>query len=1075
MSENGPVGFVSFWQGGVRGGLFLVCGWLLGLIFPAGLIADEPLEYSRDIRPLLAEHCFACHGPDGAARQGGLRLDLRDEAIDSGAITAGDAEDSMVVERVYSDDPDLVMPPPSTKKVLSDEEKELIRQWINDGAVYDSHWAFVAPKKPTPPPVKNEAWVRNPIDHFVLHELEQRELTPAAPADPGTLYRRLSLDITGLPPQPAETLKFVQDYQSNPEAAWEAAIDQLLALPSWGEHRGRYWLDAARYADTHGMHFDNYREMWPYRDWVIRSFNANMPYDQFMTEQLAGDLLPSPSVDQKIATGFQRCNITTNEGGTIEEENLMLYAADRVQTFGWVFLGLTTNCCQCHDHKFDPITTQEYYSLAAFFRNTTQPGMDGNSKDGRAAIVTLPMEADLERWVALPTEIADAKKRVEERRAVAETALEGWLAEVTSNGLKTEVASTGLVVHARLNEGSGNVATNLGSANVEIKSIGDLQWNPQGVLGPAPVITPQTTILVGDVGRWEFDQSFSYGAWVKLDHRNINGALIARMDDRSAHRGWDLFQYGGVFSVHLVDSWPQNSMKVRTRGNAVKEKEWQHVFVTYDGSRKPEGIKIFIDGKRESLQVENNTLKPEASLITETPTRIGQRNQEQIVSGALIQDVRLYERQLTDAEVSLLAMSGAVEAYLATPEDQRSPEQRQTVLNFYLNSVDSEYAQVVKQLSDLEQELNQIRARSPITHVQEERTDREAVAHVLMRGEYDRPGELVSAGTPAALHPYPAEAPKNRLGLAQWLMADENPLTSRVAVNRFWQDIFGRGIVTTSEDFGMMGSPPSHPELLDWLAVDFRENGWDIKRLHKLMFMSATYRQSAVMTSDKRDRDADNTWLSRGPRFRMDGEMIRDLALQSCRLLSPRMYGPGVKPYQPGNIWDVVGLPEGNTRNYVQDTGENLYRRSVYSFWKRMAPPPNMEIFNATGREVCAVKRERTNTPLQALVTLNDPVFVEAARVMAEKSWVLHGGEEQKVLNEISQRVLNRELRDEERALIMEDLTFYREHYQSQVDDAAALLRVGESVPTAELPAHELAAWTMICNQFLNLDEAINK
>ncbi len=1051
----------------------------LGLIFVAldrsRVLADEPLQYNRDIRPLLAEYCFACHGADSAARQADLRLDRRDDAIGKGAIVPGKPHDSTLIERIFSDDLEQVMPPPESKKSLSAEEKNRLQQWIIQEANYQPHWALLAPSKPVPPEVTDETWSGNPIDKFVFQELENRGLTPAPAADPRTLFRRLHLDITGLPPSPADTLTFETEFRRQPAIALENWIDRLMSLPSWGEHHGRYWLDAARYADTHGMHFDNYREMWPYRDWVIRSFNSNQPFDQFVIEQLAGDLLPNPTKDQLIATGFQRCNITTNEGGTIEEENLALYATDRVQTFGWVFLGLTTNCCQCHDHKFDPLSMKDYYSLAAFFRNTSQSGLDGNSKDGSASILVLPSEMDLPRWDHLPNEIAAAKSALEEHKISAKEQFETWLTGLTIENVNSEISSEGLAVHAKLNEGTGDQVSNQGSGPAAFSVVGKPQWHPEGKFGPAPMMNQDSTFIVGEPGDWDLDQSFSYGAWVNSANRQTNGAIIARMDDQTAHRGWDLLKIGGSFAVHLVDHWPDNALKVKTRGDAQQENQWQHVFVTYDGSRKPEGIKIFVDGKAESLQVENKTIKPDASIKTATPTRIGQRSEQQIFSGGMIQELRLYDRALTVEEVAAIAKVGLLSAYLTLPEPQRTPEQKQSVFEFYLQSIDPLYPKLVAQISTLEAEYAAIKNRSPITHIQQERADSEPLADILIRGEYDKKGEQVHAATPAALHPLPVGQPNNRLGLAHWVVDSHNPLTARVTVNRFWQHIFGQGLVTTAEDFGVMGSAPSHPELLDWLAVDFREHGWDVKRFHKMIFTSATYRQAAAVTAEKLELDRSNTWFSRGPRFRMDAEMIRDLALQASGLLSAKMYGPGVKPYQPENIWDVVGLPEGNTRKYEQDTGENLYRRTLYSFWKRMAPPPNMDIFNAPSREVCSVKRERTNTPLQALVVLNDPLFVESARMLAETALLAERGDDLHALEIIAQRVLNRSLTSVESDLVLADLAAYLAHYREHPADANELIKVGSSVSSDKLEPSELAAWTMVCNQLFNLDETINK
>ncbi|QDU37169.1 Planctomycete cytochrome C [Maioricimonas rarisocia] len=1050
--------------------LILTIMLLLGCT--AHAVAAEPVQFNRDIRPILADNCFACHGADSGSREADLRLDQREAAIEFGAIEPGDTEASELIARITSEDPDLLMPPPASKKTLTEEQKQLLRRWVEQGAEYQAHWSFIAPERPELPQVSRPGWVKNPIDAFVLAKLDEHGLEPAPEAEPRRLFRRLHLDITGLPPEPEQTDAFVADYGRDADHALSQWIDRLMQSPAWGEHRARYWLDAARYGDTHGLHFDNYREMWPYRDWVIRAFNANMPFDQFTVEQIAGDLLPDPSLEQLVATGFQRCNITTNEGGTIDEENLALYAADRVQTFGWVYLGLTTNCSQCHDHKFDPITTKDYYSLAAFFRNTTQQPKDGNVKDGRGPVVVVPSQEDRPRWNALPDEIAAAVAKRNARRGAARGDFDAWLAAATPDEFAGDVPAEGLLARVPLNEGTGNEVSNALGSPSTFAATGDLTWTDDGKLGPAPVITSGSTFNLGGIGDFEKEQGFSYGAWIRTANDGASAGIIARMDEQNSHRGWDMMQQGRALSVHIIDSWPDNALKVTTRGNVLKSGQWHHVFATYDGSGKPEGVKIYIDGKEQPHRTERNALASDASIRTETPLRIGQRSHGLVFENGAIQDVRIYERTLSASDVQAIAEVPILQQALAATV--RSKEQDRDLFNYWLTTRDTEYPALAAAVATLEAEQEAIRSRSPVTHIQEERKDSPAMAHILMRGEYDKKGEEVPAAPPASLHPMPEGAPPNRLGLAQWVIQPDNPLTPRVTVNRFWQQVFGQGIVVTSEDFGTMGALPTHPELLDWLSVEFRESGWDVKRFFKLMLMSATYRQSAAVTSEKLEKDRDNSLLSRGPRFRMDAEMIRDYALVSSGLLSPKMYGPGVKPYQPEAIWDVVGLPGGNTRNYVQDDGEDLYRRTVYTFWKRMAAPPNLEAFNAPSREFCTVRRERTNTPLQALVTLNDPQFVEAARHLAQQG-MRHSGDEQAVLDFITRRVLSRTFDNTERSIVMADKDEFLTYYHTHVDDARALIEIGESPRDESLAVSELAAWTMVCNQIMNLDEALNK
>lgn len=1045
------------------------------LVFKSNAYANEDLEYNKHIRPILAENCFACHGADSGSRQADLRLDRREDAIDFGAIIPGDADSSELYARVVTDDPDLIMPPPETKKKLTAEQRETLKQWLNAGAEYQPHWSFLRPKHSDAPTVAAESQVRNAIDRFIFSRLEQEGLKPAPEADPRILFRRLHYDLLGLPPKPSDVEAFVADYKLRKDLALSDWIDDLMESPAWGEHRARYWLDAARYADTHGLHFDNYREMWPYRDWVIRAFNKNQPFDDFTVEQLAGDLLTNPDTDQLIATGFQRCNITTNEGGTIDEENLALYAADRVQTFGWVFLGLTTNCAQCHDHKFDPITMRDYYSLAAFFRNTDAPAKDGNTKDGNGPVLVVPAVQDRIRWEALPNEIATAKSLRDERAALSQQDFEQWLTTATPGSL-TDVSNEGLTLHLPLNEGGGNAVSSLVGLDKQIVATGPIDWQTGGKLGPAPLIKKGSSFALGQHGNFEKNQAFSYGAWAKSTKKTgsrLNASIIARMDQTNGHRGWDLWQEGTSLGVHLIDSWDGNAIKVITERGVVTPGTWQHLFVTYNGSAKPAGVKLYVDGKSVPLTVARNTLRKDATIRTDTALRIGRRSKGATYAGGLVQDVRIYNRQLTDDEVKTLATSAHIKALLA--KDELTDDERKNLREYYLSSHDEEYQTLAKKVRQLQTEREQIVARSPVTHIQREKKNSVAMASILMRGAYDRPGEKVEASPPAALHPLSEGAPPNRLGLARWVVDPVNPLTARVTVNRFWQEVFGRGLVPTPEDFGVSGALPSHPKLLDWLANDFVSSGWNVKRFYKQILMSATYRQSAATTPQKLEIDPSNAFLSRGPRFRMDAEMVRDTALAVSGLLSPRMYGPGTRPYQPENIWDIVGLPGGDTRDYRQDKGENLYRRTIYNFWKRMAPSPNMEAFNAPSREVCTVQRERTNTPLQALVTLNDPQFVETARQLATNALKTSGGDDGMTLDFVAERLLARSLNDQERAIVLAAKRDYLDHYEQHTDEAKALIEIGDSKVDKNLDISSLAAWSMVCNQMMNLDEALNK
>lgn len=1027
--------------------------------------------FNKDIRPILAENCFACHGPDPAARKAGLRLDTEagffDNGGDGATIVKGQPDKSPLFQRIVTKNPDDIMPPPASHKQLKPEEIALIKRWIEEGAPWQPHWSFLKPERSALPPVKNKKWAKNAIDNFILARLEQSGLTPAPEADKTTLARRVSLDLTGLPPTPEQLDAFVKDKAPD---AYEKLVDKLLASPQYGEHRARYWLDAARYADTHGLHFDNYREMWPYRDWVIKAFNKNQPFDKFTVEQIAGDLLPNPTQDQLVATGFHRCNPTTNEGGTIVEENLANYARDRVETTSWVWLGLTANCASCHDHKFDPITQKDFYAMSAFFRNTTQGGLDGNVKTGNGPVITvITDEMDSKRWDALPELIKTAKAAIETRKKDATPDYEKWVAGVKAENFK--VPTDRMLVYAALNEGAGDeIKASIGEEK-PYKATGALEWKTDGKLGAAPVIKAASTFDLGEAGDFEKDQAFSYGAWVK-NPGSLGAGIIARMDEGSDFRGWDLWAQDKNYAAHIINKWPENALKVATEGNPVKNNEWQHVFVTYDGSAKPSGLKIYVNGVAQKTRIEQDSLKD--TIRAKVPLRIGQRSKGSVFEGGQVQDVRIYGRALTEGEVKALADNSILQSLAAIAPEKRSEAQKKSLFDYYLGNEDAPYKQAIAQVSTLEKEKTDLQNKYPITHVQQEKMDSTPMAHILYRGAYDQKREEVKADVFSALNPLPKEAPKNRLGLAQWMVADDNPLTARVTVNRFWQEVFGTGIVKTSEDLGIMGESPSHPELLDWLSVEFRESGWDMKRIFKLMVMSAAYRQAAITTPQKREKDRENRLLSRGPRFRMDAEMVRDYALAASATLSPKLGGPPAKPYNPDGLWDVVGMAGSDTRIYKQDKGEGLYRRSVYNFWKRMSPPANLEILNAPARETSCLRRERTNTPLQALVMMNDPQFVEASRLLAQLA-LSRGETEDKTLDYISQRLLCRTLKPTERGILKNSLQTMLAEFEAKPDDAKKFITVGESKPDEKLPAPKVAAWTMVASQILNLDEVLNK
>ncbi len=1003
-----------------------------------------------------------------------LRLDTREGAFakrrNGAALVPGDLKASLLYQRITAENAAVRMPPKSSHKVLTAEQKEILKQWIEQGAPWTEHWSFSAPVRSALPAVGKMDWVRNPIDHFILVRIEGAGLQPAPEAEKRRLVRRLSLDLTGLPPAPAVVEDFLNDSSPN---AYEKLVDRMMASKHWGEHRARYWLDAARYGDTHGIHLDNYREIWPYRDWVIKAFNGNLSFDRFTIEQLAGDLLPNRSLDQQIASGFNRCNITTSEAGSIPEEFEAVYAKDRVDTTGAVWLGLTVGCASCHDHKFDPIKTKDFYSLVAFFRNTTQSAMDGNLADA-PPVVVVPKDEDRLRWEQLIGEEQSLESGRQQALAAPGKGFDKWLRSKKRSSLIAPLESSIELLSLAI-DSEAKVLTAGMSQDVCL---------PSGVaLGEG--FQPGTKALrfgtaagieLPNISHVSLDKPFSIATWIYVPKKTEEALIVASQTDPSLKdRGWALTAGGFVPTIKLqADDNKQLTLR-GTRAQQMKPETWNHVVFTYDGTREHAGLGLFLNGKAVTTARRGELIgKIEGDVSTQAPLRLGSDGKRFFPDGA-IADFRVFRRALTGDEASLLFLWPELERARSKPMAQLTAAERDGFHLYFLNAKDKSYQKLTLQLQAAVAGRREIRGRSAVTHVMQEKTDQAPMANVLFRGRYDQPREKVEPNVPVALPAMPASFPRNRLGLAQWLVEPSNPLMARVTVNRFWQELFGTGLVKTAEDFGSQGQAPSHPELLDWLAVDFRESGWDVKRLFKLMVTSAAYRQSALATEDKIKKDPDNRLLSRGPRFRMDGEMVRDNALAASGLLVPTPGGPSVKPSQPDGIWEAVAMHESNTKSYKRDSGDNLYRRSLYTFWKRSAPPASMDTFDAPSREACTVRRERTNTPLQALVTLNDPQFVEAARQLAQRAMKDGAGDLDREINFITERLLVRIFGLNERTITRQAYQDYRAHYREHPEDAKKLLAVGDSQADPALPVPELAALTMVANQVMNLDEVLNK
>ena len=1052
--------------------------------------APEPaVDFQRQVRPILADNCFQCHGPDESTRQVRLRLDTEQGAFaerPSGRpIVAGDPEASLVLQRITHANARLRMPPAHTNKTLDDEQIDILRRWIDEGASWDQHWAFKSIVRPEAPAVAGADWARSPLDRFVLARLEAVGLAPAPEADRRTLARRAALDLTGLPPDPALLEAFLNDPSEN---AYETFVDRLLATEQWGEHRARYWLDAARYGDTHGVHIDNYREMYPYRDWVIRAFNRNKPFDEFTMEQVAGDLLAEPSLDQLVASGFQRNNITTNEGGVVPEEYEAIYAKDRAETIGNVFLGLTVGCATCHDHKFDPIRQSEFYAMTAFFRNTTQYVMDGNVSDP-PPILVVPQEEDRTLWYDLREEAADVEALMAHRAAAADTAFTEWLATGEYQTLQSPLAAEAEWMRLDLGAADGPAFEMDGRRHpVVLEGGARIEAGPQG---HAALRFADESWAGLPAVPLDTDTPFSISLWIHQPEEEGNYVVAGQYDADDGDRGWSM-NIGSRQLTFRMTGEPDPEGEGRPAPRVVPSNlrrlppgEWTHIVITHDGTGERAGMNVFRNGDVVEASGSEYFTRAVGSIRTGLPLELGRGRtrgrggrdelEMRYFDGGGVADLRVFNRPLTAQEAKVVSLWSTLEQAREKRPDALDEAEREALRLHYLSVEDERYRGLVARSQEIEREWREMRRRGGVTHVMNERMDSEAAAHVLSRGMYDQPLERVIAGTPAALPPMEESWPRNRLGLARWLVDDGNPLTGRVTANRFWQQVFGTGLVTTSEDFGAQGDPPTHPELLDWLAVEFRESGWDVKQFFRTLVTSATYRQSASAMPEKLEADPDNRLFSRGPRFRMDAEMVRDYALAASGLLVRKIGGPSVRPYQPAGVWSTVAMPQSNTREYRQDEGEALYRRSLYTFWKRSAPPPSLELFNAPTREHSVVRRERTNTPLQALVTMNDPQFVEASRHLAQRSMRQTGEQFDTGLDFVTLRLLARRFNDVERDIARRSFEGLVDAYRANAAEAERLLHVGDSLPDDELPAVESAAWTMLVTQVMNLDEVLNK
>lgn len=1000
----------------------MVRGWLaaFGLAALPAFAAVEfsTVEFNRDIRPILSDKCFSCHGPDSGKRVNQIRFDV--EAGARAAIVAGDPEHSRLYLRVSSADAAKRMPPSyAGKDKLNEREIGLIREWIAQGAVWQAHWSFIPPKKQAVP-------AGNAIDFFVAQRLAKEGLRAAPEADRATLIRRVSLDLTGLAPSPAEVSAFVGDRSEN---AYEKVVDRLLASPRYGERMAFRWMEAARYADTNGYQSDGVRDMWRWRDWVIEAYNRNMRFDQFTIEQIGGDLMPDATLDQKIATAFHRNNRTSAEGGIVPEEFRISYVADRAETTSNVWLGLTIGCARCHDHKYDPITQKDFYSFFAYFNNVPEKGLVYNwgNDDPLIKAPTPDQQVKLAEWDA---KVSLARARNDELAATIERAQQKW-EKVAKAGAADWTVTRDLVYR---------------------QPDGAAEFNGQRFI--------QTD---GTFANFDYLDPFSLGAWVKPEAGT--GAILSHAEDFPEGKGHGLYVIDGKLRLHVIFRWTDIGMRVETAA-PLKLHEWQHVFVTYDGTRKASGVRMYVDGRPQELRVLFDDLN--WPMKFNAPFRIG--------AGAglhfegSIRDVRIYRAALSAEELGMILEAAPVAAIASMPAAQRTAAQSNKIRACFLErDAPPEVVKAREQQASAQKGRDSFYQSIPTLMVMEEGPAREA--HILKRGAYDAPGARVDAAVPAVMPPMRPEWPNNRLGLAKWLVDPANPLTARVTVNRYWQMYFGVGLVKTVEDFGSQGELPLYQDILDWLAVDFMESGWNVKAIQKTIVMSATYRQASQVNSELLQRDPENRLLARGPRVRLGPDRIRDQALEVSGLLVERIGGPSVKPYQPPGLWQELAGGTG----YKEDTGDGLYRRSLYTYWRRTVAPPFMVNFDSPNRETCTVNEIRTNTPLQALDLMNDEAFLEASRKLAERMMREGGATAGDRIDYVYQLTLARNASETERQIMSAALQRFEVRYSGDPKAAEAFVAYGKSARDPSLAVSELAAYTAIASLVLNLDETVAK
>ncbi len=1010
-------------------------GFVLLALFavPAWAEAPAKVDFDEQIKPILSDRCFVCHGPDAQNRRAELRLDREADAKNY-AIVPGKPEESEVFRRISSEDPAERMPPPGSKLSLTPEEIDLIERWIEQGAPWQEHWAYIPPQKADLPRVKNPGWIQNEIDAFILKKIEEAGLAPSERAGREMLIRRASFDLTGLPPTLREIDEFAQD---NSPDAYERLVERLLKSERFGERLATEWLDVARYSDSYGYQVDRDRFVWPWRDWVIRAFNDNMPYDEFITQQLAGDLSPDASDDQILATTFQRLHPQKVEGGSVPEEFRIEYVADRTQTFGTAFLGLTLECCRCHDHKYDPLSQKEYYQLSAFFDNIDEAGLYSYFTPAvPTPTLRLMDDTTKKQLAALEQQIAKAEAKLKVITDNQRAAFADWL----KTNPKPEIP--GRIAHLDFEDHKGG-------PNLSVP----------GQVGKAVKLTGDDGIGL-EVGNFQRHEPFSVALWMNTPDVKDRAVVFhrSRAWTDAGSRGYQLLIENGRLSASLIHFWPGNAIRIRTK-QVIPTNQWLHVVMTYDGSSRAEGLEIFINGKPADCDVVRNHLYKNITGGGGDHITIGQRFRDRGFTEGLIDEFQVFHRQLTILEAGQLHNGNSLAASL-----NKGSNEDADLLAYYLANVDPEQKAARKTLQKLREEYDTLQnAQQEIMVMREMEEPRQTF--LLARGAYDARTEKVFPETPAVLPGFPKEAPRNRLGLARWLTDPNHPLTARVTVNRYWQMMMGHGLVRTPEDFGSQGEPPTHPELLDWLARDFIEHGWDVKRLLKQIAMSEAYRQSSAASKELLARDPENRLYARMSSLRLPAEMLRDNALAVSGLLVNRIGGPPAKPYEV----------EVSFKPVPRDKGDGLYRRSIYTYWKRNAPAPAMRTLDAAARQVCQVRRERTSTPLQAFVLMNAPQFVEAARVLAQKLILKHGENQTELLTDLFRTLTSRRPSGRELSVLEKLLKEQSAYFAEDPERIDEYLSVGDWPVDEKADPLQLAATASVANALMSFDEAMMK